>query len=175
MSAGGATGSVNGCFARQTLTDRWSFPRGMAFDRTGPEQLSGLCEPLTVAGAQQAVIADVDEAMRQHGLEKPPHALRGSPRPHFALRRGRCLGLKGARAVCQREPAVMADGHPENRRGQLSKSLLATADRRTVHGPSLVPYGLIDAWEQGGLVQSVSELRAAKHGPRLDGQQEIGP
>ena len=169
MSACGATGSGNGFCDRQTLTDLWSFPRGIACDRTGPEQLSGLCEQLPVAGAQQAVIADFDEAMRQHVLEKPPNELLGRHRTHFDLRRGRFLVLKGDLAVGQLEHAVIADGHPENRRGQISKSLMATADRLTVHDPILVPYVLIDAWEQIGLLQSVSELRNVLHGPQVRG------
>jgi len=155
--------------------DSATCPAQLGFDGTAAEQLSGLGEQVPVARATQAVIAHCDEAMRQHVREKPPHELLGRHGTVARLRGGRCLVLQGDLAVCQLEHAVIADGHPENVWGQRAQSLLAPADRLTVHDPILVPYGLIDAWPQGGLVQSVSELRAEKHCQRLDGHEEVGP
>jgi hypothetical protein len=156
-------GSSHWCLASATC------PTALGCDGTAAEHLSGRGEQVSVARAEHAVIAHFAEAMRQHVLEKPPHALLGRYRTRCALGRGRFLVLTGALAVCQLEKAVVAEGHPENIRGEIAQSLLASANRLTVHDPILVPYGLIDAWEQGGLVQAVSELRAEEPGQWLDG------
>jgi len=64
-----APGSVTWFFDSQMLTDLSSYPCGIACARVGPEPLSGLCEQMTVAGAQQAVRADCDASIRQDVLQ----------------------------------------------------------------------------------------------------------
>src|SRR5713226_4864709 len=94
VPARGATGSVHGFFDHKMLTDLWSFSCGIAFDRTGPQQRSGLGEQRTVAGAQQAIIADFDESIRQDVLQETTDELFGTHRTVARLRRGRVLVLK---------------------------------------------------------------------------------
>jgi hypothetical protein len=134
-----ATGSSRRRVDRSLLT------AGLGFDGTAAEPLSGPLEPMTVRRAEQAVIAHCDASVREPGLEKPPHARLGRQRRSFDLIRSRCLVLEGDCARCQLEEVVMADGHPEDVRGQIAKGLLATVDRLTVHDPVLWPNVRLDA------------------------------
>ena len=121
-----ATGGSRGCFDRATL------PACLGCDGTTAAPPSGPVAQGSVARAAHAVRAPCDAAMWQPGLEQPPHALLGRHRTRCALCRGRCRGLQGALAVCQRAQAVLPDGHPAKVRGQRAQSLLATAARRSV-------------------------------------------
>jgi hypothetical protein len=149
--------------------DSAACPPYLGCDGTAAEHLAGLGAQGSGARAAQAVIAHWDAARRQHGLEQPPPARLGRHGTHCDLGRGRCLILQGALAICEREHAVMAEGHADHRRGQRAHSLLTPADWLTMPDPILAPYGLIDAGDQGGLFPSVSALRAAEPGQWLDG------
>ena len=134
------------------------FPGRLGCESTGSEQLSGPVEQMTVGRAEQAVISDFDESVRQDVLKKTTNKLFGSEGTELGLIGGRFLVLKSDVAILQLEDALIADGNSKDIRGKISEGLLATADWLTVHDPVLFPYVLIDLSEQVGFFQLVSEL-----------------
>jgi hypothetical protein len=136
---------------------------GGGLDCAGTEYFSGPVEHMSVPRAQDAVIAHLDESGGQHVLKKPTNKLFSRQRTGFDLIGGRFLVLKGDGALFQRKDAVVADGHPKDVRGQISKGLRPTANRLTVNHPVLVPDLRIHQREQVGLVQRVSELGAEEY------------
>jgi hypothetical protein len=87
---------------------------GIGFDGAGTEEFSSPGEHMTVGGAEQAVIAHLDESGGQHVLQKPTNKLFSRQRTGFDLIGGRFLVLKGDVALLQRKDAVVADGHPKD-------------------------------------------------------------
>ena len=65
---------------------------------------------MTVSRAQEAVIAHLDESVRQHVLEEPTNELFSGHRTDCDLIRGRFLVLKGDLVIFQLEEAMVADG-----------------------------------------------------------------
>ena len=113
---------------------------------------------MTGGRAEQAVISDFDESVRQDVLKKTTNKLFGSEGTEWGLISGRFLVLKSDLAILQLEDALSADGNSKDIRGKISEGVLATADWLTVHDPVLFPSLLIDLSEQVGFVQLVSEL-----------------
>src|SRR5262245_26617461 len=138
------------------------------FNGAGTEYGADLGEHMTIPRAQEAVIAHLDESVRQHVLKKPPNALFGSDRRGCRVIRGRVLILKRDLAIFQRDDAIVADGHANDVRGQIAKGVLATADGLAVHDPVLAPGALIDEREQLSLMQLRSELSTEEHGQGFD-------
>lgn len=150
----GATGSI------KRLFDTGMFTCRIGFDSTGIEQLSGPVEQMTVGRAEQAVISDFDESVRQDVLKKPTNKIFGGEGTEFELISGRFFVLKRDVAILQLEDVLIADGNSKDIRGKISEGLLATADWLTVNNPVFFPYVLIDLSEQVGFLQLVSELGA---------------
>ena len=132
------------------MLDTGMFTCRIGFDRTGIEQLSGPVEQMTVGRAEEAVISDFNESVRQDVLKKPTNKLFGREGTEFDLIGGRFLILESDVAILQLEDVLMADGHAKDIRGKISEGLLATADWLTVNDPVLLPYLLIDLSEQVG-------------------------
>lgn len=139
------------------MLDTGLLPGRLGCASTGSEQLSGAVEQRTVGRAEQAVIADFDESVRQDVLKKTPNKLFGSEGREVGLISGRFLVLKSDLAILQLEDALIADGNSKDSRGKLSEGVLAPADWLTVHDPVLFPDLLIDLREQVGFFQLVSE------------------
>jgi hypothetical protein len=75
-----------------------------------------LFQVVAVARATQAVIPDFDNVVRQAVWQAPADAFRGSDRADLD---GPGLGLsvvEGDLALCEREAAVVADGHTQEGR-----------------------------------------------------------
>src|SRR2546430_13501974 len=140
----------------------------MGFASTGIEQWSGPVEHRTVGRAEHAVIADVDESVRQDGRKKPTHQSFGGEGTAFELSSGRVLVLKRDVASLQLEDVLLADGHSQEIRGKLSEGVLATADWLTVNHPVFCPDVRIDLREQGGVWPVVSDLGAEDDCAGLD-------
>jgi hypothetical protein len=128
---------------------------------------------MAVARAQEAVIAHVDESVRQHVLEEPTNELFGCHRTAADLVRGRCLVLKGDLVIFQLQDAIVADGHAQDVRCQIFAGFLACADGLAVHDPSLVPDRFVHPREPVGLVQWRSALGSEDHAEGLDVDQDV--
>jgi len=122
---------------------------------------------MPVPWAQEAVIAHLDESVRQDVLQKPADELFGTHRTARELLGCRILILKRDGAILKLEDALIADGHAKDVRSEVSEGFLATADGLAVHDPVLAPGALIHAGEQGGLFQVIAELGPEDHGEGL--------
>jgi hypothetical protein len=145
---------------------------GIGVDGVGPEACSRPVEPRTVGGAEPAGIAPLDASGGPHGLKTTPHTRFGRPRTGVALVGGRGLGRNGDVALWPRAEAVMAEGHPQDGRRQISQGFFPTAHRRTVNHPGLVPALRLHAREPGGLVPVVAALGPEPPRPRRDVDQK---
>jgi hypothetical protein len=146
---------------------------GIGVDGVGTEEGSSPVKPMTVGGAEQAVISHLDASGGPPVLKNTTHTRFGRQRTGVDRVGGRGLGPKGDVALLPREDAVMADGHPTDVRRHLSQGCFPTANRLTVNHPVLVPDLRLHAREPVGLVPVVSELGPAPHRPRLDVDQKV--
>jgi len=150
------------------LLDTGLLPGRLGCESTGSEPWSGPVAPMTGGRAAPAVRSDVDASVRQDVGQQTTHQRFGRAGTAWGLRSGRCLVLTSDWAIRQREEALLADGHANDRRSQRAEGVLATADWRTGHAPVLLPYGLLAVSAQGGVVPVVSARGLADDGAGLD-------
>ena len=139
----------------------------------GREQQSGLLEQLTITGAEQTVITDLDEARWQDVLEEAADELLGRDGAALELRSGRLFVLKSDVAIFELAKAVVADSDAKDVRGEILEGALATADCLAVNYPVFFPDAPIDLSKQPGLFQRVTELAAEDHAERLFVDQKV--
>src|SRR5262245_27785861 len=89
-----------------------------------------------------------------------------------------CASLGGAIAtrqavIVQLEETVVAQGHPENIRGQILQRIPTRAYRFTVRDPRLLPNVCRDPCIPGSATQSLPEFATENPAERSHGQEEI--
>lgn len=139
---------------------------------SGSEPWSGPVEHMTIARAEQARRADVDEAVRQHVLQETTEKLFGTHRRVCDLRSGRLLVLESDVAILQREDAIIAHGDPKDVRSKRAEGGLAMTDGRRVNTPVFLPSLLVDEGEEVGFFQLIAERGTEEDGERLDVDEE---
>lgn len=137
-------------------------------------QWSGPGAPRTVVKTEQAIIAPLDAAVRQHLLQQTTEKLFGTHRRVCARRSGRFLVLASAVALLQRADAMMAHGDPQEVRSTRAEGGRAMTDGLRVHTPVCVPSLRVDEGEAVGCVQSIAARGTAEEGERRDVDEARG-
>lgn len=85
-----------------------------------------------VAGGEQAMMADLDEALGQHVQHEPPEKLVGGERDG-----GRTAGAEGDAALVEGDEAMVADADPVGVLAEVAEDQRVVAERRlAVHDPA---------------------------------------
>ena len=100
-------------------------------------------QQVTVAGAEQTVVADFDEAWWKDVLQEAANELFGSDGAKLRLRSRRVFISKSNVAILQCANAVIAEGPRERGKGEILERGGASADRLAVDHPILFPDALV--------------------------------
>ena len=132
------------------------------------EQVPGQVEPVTLAGGEEAVVANFLEALGQEVLQEAADELLGGEGAGLPVAGGAVAVAKGDLTLVQFEDTVVGEGHPEDVRGQIVEGGLTGANRLAMDDPVLPPgrgWGLV---KQLGLAQSGPELGSKEAGQGFD-------
>ena len=114
-------------------------------------------ETVTLARAEEAVIANLLKAFGQDMLQEAADELLGGEGAGFPVAGGAVTVAKGDLALLEFEDTVVGESDPEDIRGQILEGGLARADRLTMDDPVLSP-------DRGGnLVDQISLAKAARN------------
>jgi len=139
------------------------------------KQLPDPTEPMAIPGAEDAVISNLDETFGQNMLQETANELVGGKGANPGLP---CAGFsvaEGDLAMGQLEDTLIADGHPEDVRGQILQGSHTIADRLTMNDPVLLPGFWGYQSKQICLLQSIAELGPKEDRQWLDMNQEFFP
>jgi len=128
----------------------------------------------SLLGPEEAIVADLLEAVGQDMLQKAADELRGREGGEFLSFGLAILITKSDLAVLEFEDPVVAEGHAEDIGGEIFQGGLAAADRLTINDPILVPDLREHLGVEGSFLEGVAELSAEDFAQSLDGHQEAG-
>jgi hypothetical protein len=94
---------------------------------------------LPLSGAEQAVVTDLDESLREDVLEEAPDELLGIEGAVLELVSGRLFVGKSDLTIFQFAQPVVAEGDAKDVRGEILESLLAGAHCFGMHDPVFAP------------------------------------
>src|SRR5437762_6964585 len=106
---------------------------------------------MPLGGAEQTVVTDLDESLREHVLQEATNELFSGDGATLELVSGRFFVRESDRAVLQFKDAVIAEGDAKDVRGEILESLGARADRLGVDHPVFAPDARLDLSEELGL------------------------
>lgn len=98
-------------------------------------------EQVTVAGTEQAEVADLDEAWGENVLQETTDELGGGDGAALELVGGRFLVGESDLAIFQFAEAVVTDGDAKDVRSEILEGLFAGADRLGMDHPGFAPDG----------------------------------
>ena len=87
--------------------------------------MSGLQKQLTMSGAQQAVVTNLDESIWEYVLEEATDELLGRDGATLELISGRLFVRESYLAIMEVAEAVVTEGHAKDVGGEVLKGLLA--------------------------------------------------
>src|SRR6266542_4814302 len=126
-----------------------------------------------MSGAEQTVVTDLDEPIREHVLEEAANELGGSDGATLELVSGRFFVRESDLAIMELAEAVVADGHAKDVSGEILEGCLALADRLAVNYPPLFPYAPVHCGEKAGVFQLITQLGAEDYGQRFFRYQKV--
>ena len=135
--------------------------------------MSGFQQQLPLGGAEQAVVADFDEARREHVLQEAVDELLRAEGAVLDLRRGRLFVRESDLALLQFTQAIVTEGDAKDVRSEILESLSAGAYRLGMDHPVLALDGGRDLSKEISHFQGVTELGAEDAGERFDGNQKV--
>src|ERR1051325_4732951 len=94
---------------------------------------------LPVSGREQAVVAHLNEAVRQDVLQEATYELGDRDGGESGLFGSRVFVLESDVAIFELEDAAVGDGYTEDVRGEVFEGSLAAADRLFMNHPGLPP------------------------------------
>ena len=103
------------------------------------EESTHLSQPMTLARAEETVVADLLKTFGQDVLQEATDELLGGQATCFAVAAGAVAVAKGDLAVLEFEDTVVGESDAEDIRGQVLQSGLTRADRLTMDDPLLPP------------------------------------
>ena len=136
------------------------------------EQSEGSQEQ-ALRGAEEAEIADLDEALGQDVLEEAVDELFGREGAEFELV---CVGravVKGDLVIFEFYQAAVADGDTEDVGSQVLEGSATIADRFAMDNPILLPDGGRDIVGEAGFLKGVKEFGPEDFGEGFDWEQEV--
>jgi hypothetical protein len=101
--------------------------------------MPGLVEAVTLAGAEEAVIADFLETLGQDVLQETTDELLGREGAGFAVAGGAVTVTESDLTLLKFEDTAIGEGDAKDIRSQILEGRLAGADRLTVNDPLLPP------------------------------------
>ena len=128
---------------------------------------------MPLGGAEQTVVTDLDESLREHVLEEATNELFSGDGATLELVSGRFFVRESDRAVLQFKDAVIAEGDAKDVRGEILESGEASADGFGVDHPSFAPDERLDLSKQFRLFQFVAKLGAENGRERFNGDEEV--
>ena len=101
--------------------------------------MSGFPKQMTMSGAKQAVVTDLDEAIGEDVLEEATDELLGGDGAALELVSGGVFVRESDLAMMQLAEAVVTEGDTKDVRGEILEGWDAGADRFGVDHPFLFP------------------------------------
>lgn len=131
------------------------------------------CQASPQGGAEETIVTDLHKALRQDMLQKTMNELLGSQGTTFF-----CAGLGVAiperhTIPFQLQDPVVANGDPENVRGQILQGIQTRANRFTVYDPRLLPNVRRKTCITIGATQRLLQFATENPGERSHRQQEV--
>jgi hypothetical protein len=126
-----------------------------------------------LGGAEEAEIADLDEAPGQDVLEEAVDELFGREGAEGGLAGRRRAVTESDLVVFEFDQAAIADGDSKDVGSQVLESSAAIADRFTVDDPILLPDGGRDIVGEVRSLKNVMEFGPEDPGEGFDGEQEV--
>jgi hypothetical protein len=139
------------------------------------KQLPGLAEPVAQTGTEEAVVADLNEALRQNMLQETANELLGSEGANPGLTCARFSVAECDLPMVQLEDTLVTDGHSKDVGSQILQGSHPITDRLTVNDPILLPGFRGNQGKEFCLLQSITELGPKEDGQWLDVNQKIFP
>jgi len=158
-----------GCILVVSEVGEWDF-KGRCETQQGFELLK--LGPLP--GAEEAVVAQLGEAVGQDMLKEAADELRGRQGGDLLGFGLAVLVSKGDLAVFKFEDAIVAEGYPKEIRGQIFEHGLSAAGRLTVHDPVLLPGWRRHLAVEQSFLEGITELGAEDLAKSFDGRQKSG-
>src|SRR5712691_2934171 len=106
--------------------------------------MSGFLQQLTMSGAEQTVVADLNEARGEGVLQEATNELCGSNGAALELLSGRLFVGESNLTVLQLFEAPVRDSDAKDVRSEILEGCLATAHRLGMNHPGLAPDGGLD-------------------------------
>lgn len=135
--------------------------------------MASLLQQLTLSGAKQTVVTDLDEARWEHVLEEATDELFGGDGATLELVSGRFFVGKSDVAILQLAETVVTEGDAKDVRGQILESLLARADGFGMDHPGFLPDAGWYLSKEFGLLEGLAELSAEDRRKRFDGNEKV--
>jgi hypothetical protein len=129
-------------------------------------------ETVTLAGAEEAVVADFLESFGQDVLQETADEFLSGQSAGFPVAAGAVAVAEGDLTVLEFENAVVGEGDAKDVGGQILEGGLARADRLAVDDPFLKPDASRRLVKQARLLQGGAELTPKQTGERLDPDEE---
>jgi hypothetical protein len=123
---------------------------------------------------EQAAVADLHEAVREHVLEEPAEKLYGVECGGAWACTAGLTGGEGDRVVFEAHDASVGEGDPADRGGERGEGRVALWMGLTVDVPGDVPDPWVEVFQQSGLAHVVFAERAGDGGEGFDRDQEVG-
>ena len=124
-------------------------------------------------GAEETEIADLDEAPGEDVLEEAVDELFGGKSAEGDLAGSGRAVAKGDLVVFEFYQAAVADGDPEDVRGEILEGRAAITDRFAVNNPVLLRDGGGDSVDEAGFLQGVQEFGLEDSGESFEWEQEV--
>lgn len=106
--------------------------------------MSGFLQQLTMSGAEQTVVADLNEARREDVLQEATNELCGRNGAALELLSGRLLVGESNLTVLQIFEAPVRDSDAKDVRGEILAGCFAAANRLGMDHPGFAPDGGLD-------------------------------
>ena len=128
---------------------------------------------MTISGAEQAIVTNLDESWWEDVLEEATNELFGGDGATLELVSGRLFVGESNLTVLQLFEAPVRDSDAKDVRGEVLEGLLAGAHGFGMDYPVLAPDARIDSREESSLFQMVAKLGAEDWRESFDGHQEV--
>jgi hypothetical protein len=158
-----------GCVLVVSEIAEWDF-NGRCETQPGFE----LSELGPLLGAEEAVVAQLGEAVGQDMLKEAADELRGRQGDDLLGFGVSVLISKSDLGMVKFEDAIVAEGHPKEIRRQIFEHGLSAAGRFTVHDPVLLPGLRRHLAVEGSFLEGITELGAEDLAESFDGRQKSG-